>query len=158
MTREQLQRRTVLADRHDQALNRCPDRNGEAFRAELTLVVEGLAALADEVGAAEPFEYGRTLRYLGDAYFDLARGTNVTILARAAAAYAGAEQFVGPDQNPVERAKLDFSYGNTLRGLSEGTDVSLLKQVRDRYASALSVFRVHMPQGVTIVEQARRSL
>ena len=159
MTVDQIRRRALLADRHDRALRVWPDRRGEAFEQELTAVVNGLVALTNEVDQANaPAEYGRTLRYLGDAYFDLGQGTKRAILALGAAAYERAENFVDPQREPEERAKLDFNHANTLRGLSGGTDVSLLEQARDHYVRAVSLFQTRLPQNVDIADQARRSV
>src|SRR5256885_5006890 len=123
-----LTRRRAVIDRHDAALKRWPDRNGADFAAELRCVVQELTTLtrAGITGwEANEAEYARTLWYLGDAYFDLAQGRDRALLAQGAQAYRRAEALL-TGSNTVEQAKLDFNFGNTLRGLSSGEDVALL--------------------------------
>lgn len=159
MTTEILRRRQAATERHDAALARWPDRSGDAFAREMTAVVDDLDRLAKEADAldADPVERARTWRYLGDAYFDLARGKDRAVLERGADAYERAGEVLG-EADPLERAKLDFNWGNTLRALSGGTDRAPLEEARLRYEFARETFRQLQPALVPVVGQALRTL
>ena len=154
-------RRDRAAEHHDAALMRFPNREGDGFTRELQQVVEELHAVvktADEP-SSDPVEVSKTYRWLGDAYFDLARGKDVALLARGAEAYQRGEELLADSDAPLERAKLDFNYGNTLRGLSEGTDVGFLEAAQTRYERAARAFRGHhLLDLAATVEQQLRSI
>lgn len=58
-----------------------------AFAAELTGGVSELEDIARSADAgADPIELAKTYRWLGDAFFDLARGMDQSALVRGAAA------------------------------------------------------------------------
>ena len=127
MIRQLRERRDRATDRHDAALARNPSREGEVFTKELQGIVKELRLVAETADdpSSDPVEVSKTYRWLGDAYFDLARGMDVDMLTRGAQAYQRIEELLTDAEAPLERAKLDFNYGNTLRGLSEGMDIGL---------------------------------
>ena len=146
--------------RHDRALERWPDRTGSGFARELSAIAGDLehAASALDAEGADSVERSRSWRFVGDALFDLARGAEPATLKRAAAAYAHAEQLLEAFDAPVERAKLDFNYANTLRGLSAGTERALLEEAQLRYLMALTTLQRASPQHAPTVQAAFDSL
>lgn len=161
MRRELRERRDDAAARHDAALGRFPTRQGDAFRRELRAVVDELTAIAQAADSptADPVEVARTYRWLGDAYFDLGLGREESALTRGSQAYRRAEELLAAAEAPVEKAKLDFNYANTLRGLSQGFDIALLEAAQTRYESAARTFRRHhLPDLAASVEEQLRTI
>lgn len=161
MLRELRERRDQAVSRHDAALSAHPNREGAAFTRELQAVVAELTEVtraADEP-SADPVEVAKAYRWLGDAYFDLGRGKDADALQRGALAYGRCEELLADADAPLERAKLDFNYGNTLRGLSGGEDVALLEVAHERYERAAKAFQsLHLRDLQGIVQQQLRSI
>lgn len=153
-------RRERVLDRHDAALERWPDRADAKFKVELAAVAEELNEIAEALDAAsaDPIERGRSWRFVGDALFDLARGRELEPLQRAVAAYDRAEKRLDSADAPIERAKLDFNYANTLRGMSGGRDRALLEEALLRYQMAFGAFKHHAPQNAATVQAALDTL
>ena len=160
MPTDLITRRDQALTRHDTALERWPDRAGAGFATELAAVVDelGKVAAALDAGRTDPLERSRTWRFVGDALFDLARGKESEPLKRAAAAYESAEKLLDEVDAPLERAKLDFNYANTLRGMSQGRDRALLEEASLRYQMALGAFRRHAPNHADTVQAAMDTL
>lgn len=152
--------RHASAQRHDAALVRWPTRQGQPFTRELTQVVNTLEALAREADATggDMLERSRTWRYLGDVYFDLARGKEASLLAKGSEAYTRAEALLKGLRNTLEEAKLNFNYANTLRGLSGGTRRALMEEAKARYQRAAALFERELPQYLSQVTSALGSL
>jgi hypothetical protein len=160
MPNDLIARRERVLDRHDAALGQWPDRTDAKFKVELAAVAEELDEIAQalDVAGADPIECSRSWRFVGDAFFDLARGRDLEPLQRAAAAYDRAEKRLDSADAPIERAKLDFNYANTLRGMSGGRDRALLEEVLLRYQMALGAFKHHAPQNAPTVQAALDTL
>jgi hypothetical protein len=156
MTPSQLKRRETLLVRSDTALDRWPERTGHAFIREMTAVASGLEALAEEADAAggDRLERCRTWRFAGNAYFDLGNGKELPEMRRAADALRKADTLLKGIDNPIERLKLNYSFGHALFHLCDAKDIELAREARDRYASALTLAREHMPAGISTAEQA----
>ena len=145
-----LQTREALVARHDAALERWPQRTGNGFVREMTSVAAGLEALAratDDEGG-DLVERCRTWRFAGLAYFDLGNGKNLPEMQRAVDMYRQGDARLAGVDNPIERMKLDYSYGHALFHLSDARDLRLLQEARRRYASALEIARAKMPAGI----------
>lgn len=142
MQRQLIERRDRAADRHDRALQRDPTRSTDAFRGELEQVISELEAVVrdSDASTADAAELSRTLAWIGGAYFDLGRGLEMRYLLRSADYYVRAEKALEHVEAPLARAKLDFNFANTLRGLSQGTDVALLEAAQERYERAHRAF------------------
>lgn len=123
-------------------------------------VVADLQQVASESNDThgDRLERSRTYRYLGDAYFDLARGKDKGLLEIGSKAYARSECLLKGLGNDVEQAKLDFNYANTLRGLGAGTDRVLMEEAKTRYGRALKIFERKLPQFASQVIQPLQSL
>lgn len=161
MDRMLRERRNHAAERHDAALARYPTRQGEAFKRELRAVVDELSTItvAADVPLSDPVEVAKAYRWLGDACFDLGQGRDNSSLIRGDQAYQRAEQLLADSEAPLEMAKLDFNYGNTLRGLSQGVDVGLLEAAQTRYEKAVRAFRAHrLPDLAATVEDQLKSI
>lgn len=156
MTPSQLKRRAALLARQDAALDRWPEGRAPEFLSEVTVVADGLEKIANEADATggDSFELARTWRYVGNAHSDLAVGQSLDPLVPAAEAYRRADALLTDSDDPIERMKLDYSYGRTLLRLCEGKNPALAQQARDRFASALRLARAHMPALAADVERA----
>jgi len=155
------QRRDRAGARHESALTRFPTREGDAFTEELAGIVAELTEVAEtaDVRDADPVEVAKAYRWLGDAYFDLARSKDLSVLARGAAAYRRAAELLVDAEAPVEKAKLDFNSANTLRALSRGSDVGLLEAAQTRYERAQAAFRRHaLPELASMVADQLETL
>jgi hypothetical protein len=155
------ERRGLAAERHDSALARYPTREGTAFESELRTVVEELTevAKAADSPSSDPVEVAKTYRWLGDAYFDLGRGRDEAALISGSKAYHRVEELLAGQEAPLEKAKLNFNYGNTLRGLSQGFHVGLLEAAQIRYENAKQVFNAHqLPDLAGMVTEQLRTI
>jgi len=155
------ERRGTAAERHDVALSRYPTREGSIFEGELCAVVAELTdvAAAADVPSSDPVEVAKTYRWLGDAYFDLARGRDEAAMTFGSRAYQRAEDLLAGAEAPLEKAKLNFNYGNTLRGLSQGFHVGLLEAAQIRYENAKKAFNAHqLPDLAAMVAEQLRTI
>jgi hypothetical protein len=144
MDRTLILRRDAAADRHDAALARHPTRSGGGFAVEMKAVIRELEEVATGLDrtSTDPIEHARTLSWLANAYFDLGQGKDQALLEQAARHHQSAEDLIDPSQRgSLVAAKLAFNYANTLRGRSQGSDVSLLEAAEHRYELALKGFR-----------------
>ena len=161
MDRQLIKRRDLAAARHDAALQMDPTRTSTAFKTELAGVVQDLTAICKEADRddADPVEVAKTYRWLGDAYFDLGGAKESGPLSLGASQYERAEALLAQEQAPVEVAKLQFNYANTLRGLSNGTDLGLLEAAETRYEAAAKAFRANRLADLAgVVDQQLASL
>jgi hypothetical protein len=156
MNPSQLQRRAALVARSDAALERWPQRTGREFTREMSAVASGLEALAAEADAAggNRLERCRTWRFAGLVAFDLGNGKELPEMRRAVDAFRKADALLEGIDNPLERTKLDYSFGHALFHLCDGKDIGLAREARDRYASALALARTHLPAGVADAQRA----
>jgi hypothetical protein len=156
MTPSQLKRRQALLDRSDAALERWPQRVGHPFLREMSDVARGLETLAIEADAegGDCLERCRTWRFAGNAYFDLGNGKELPQMRQAVSAFERAELLLEGLDDPIERMKLNYSFGHALFHLSDATDVTLVQKARDRYRIALGLARLHLPVGVESAQKA----
>jgi nucleoside 2-deoxyribosyltransferase/tetratricopeptide (TPR) repeat protein len=155
------ERRDQVAARHDDALARWPTREGSGFQQALQSVVDELRTIATAADApgVDRVELSKAYRWLGDACFDLGLGKHKPMLDEGLLAYHRADELLEGADAPIERAKLNFNYGNTLRGLSGGSDVRLLEAAQTRYEAALREFRAsHLNELARTVEDALRTI
>ncbi len=158
LTDELMQRRDRAAQRHDRALDRFPDRAGATFERELDAVIEELCAVCAQIGGDERgAEVVRSFTWLADACFDRGLGRDPVWLEKGRGYYLRAEASLGSG-DLLLRAKLDYNLGNTLRGLSEGSKLPLLREAEGRYRLALDLFRKHAPNLVAAGETAVASI
>jgi nucleoside 2-deoxyribosyltransferase len=156
---ELLKQREQAMDRADRALDKAwPERKGEEYVREMESAAAALDRIAAQMHAAgsEPLEQSRVYRYLGSVRADLAPALGKQSLMKSRDAYRKAESLLGDHGEPLERAKLDFNFGNTLRQL-DPNDVGLLQEAERRFLSARKVFAEQAPQNVASVDEALSS-
>ena len=159
MNRDLAKQREEVMDRADRALNKAwPGRQGEEYVREMESAAGELERIAAEMraSAVEPLEQSRAYRYLGSVHADLAPALGKPSLMKSRDAYQKAESLLGKQGDALERAKLDFNYGNTLRQL-DANDIKLLHEAERRFLSARKVFAERAPQNVASVDQALSS-
>lgn len=152
-------RREQAMDSADCALDRAwPERKGQEYVREMESVARELEAIAGEMRTrgVDPIETSRAYRYLGSVYSDLAPALGNNLLARARDAYQKAEMLLEGHSDTLERARLDFNFGNTLRQL-DPNDVKQLQEAERRFVAARKVFVERSPQHVPSVDEALSS-
>ncbi|HRE85330.1 MAG TPA: hypothetical protein PLB40_03340, partial [Accumulibacter sp.] len=158
MTPDQLRHREALIARSDAALERWPDRTGAGFTSEMEAVADGLEVLAQATPLSErdAVEGARTWRWAGNAYYDLGAGKERRALEHAARAYRKAEnalEVAAEAADAVDWVKLNYCFGKVLLQLSEGKDPGLATEACTRLRAALTLARLHMPDGVESVRE-----
>lgn len=152
-------RREQAMDRADRALDKAwPERKGQEYVREMESAAKDLERIAVEMQAAgiEPVEQSRAYCYLGSVYSDLAPALGKQLLMKSRDAYEKAESLLGVHGDALERAKLDFNFGNTLRQL-DPNDTRQLQEAERRFLAARKVFAEKAPQNVARVDEALSS-
>jgi len=155
-----VERREQAMDRADRALDKAwPKREGPDYVRDMESAARELEEIAIEMKASslEPVEQTRTYRYLGGVYSDLAPALGKELLLKARDAYRNAEALLEGHADALERARLDFNFGNTLRQL-DPNDAEQLREAERRLLAARSVFVAQAPQHVTRVDEALASV
>lgn len=149
-------RREAARDRHDHAWVVSPEGRGAEFATEMAAIVEALKAIIVEAGDAPAegdVDLAKTWRYLGEAWFDLARVWGTPARAEALAAFeCGVATLAG--QPAREDAPLTVGRANAKFGLAEGRDVKLLREAIALYEEALPKVRAEFPDDVPGVERS----
>jgi hypothetical protein len=161
MNQQLREKRDRAFRRHEDALNNFPARDGDIFHKELQTVIKELEAVVKTADKpdSDPVEVAKAYRWLGDAYYDFGLGKDESALTRSSLAYQRSEELLSSSQAPLEKAKLDFNFGNTLRGLSKGFDVALMEAAQLRYEEAIRTFRKHnLPDFVATIEEQLQAL
>lgn len=159
MKRDLAEQREEAMDRADRALNKAwPERKGEEYVREMEWAAREFERIAAEMEASgtELVEQSRAYRYLGSIHADLAPALGKQALMKSRDAYRHAESLLGNHGDALERAKLDFNFGNTLRQL-DPNDVALLQEAERRFLAAQRVFAVQAPQHLANVDEALSS-
>ncbi len=146
-------------NRADRALDKAwPERKGQEYVQAMESAARELLAIAGDmkVKGVDPVEQSRTYRYLGSVYSDLAPALGKNILTRASDAYQMAETLLEGHGDPLERAKLDFNFGNTLRQI-DPNDAEQLREAERRFVAARKVFAEQSPQHLPSVDEALSS-
>jgi hypothetical protein len=159
MKADQLRERNALVARGEALLDRFPKRTGEEFIREMTAVANGLEAIAQSADRADrsgsdALERARTWRHLGNACYDLGTGRQRPQLERASGAFAHADALLANLNEPVEKLKVNYSWGRTLLLLCDGQDPQLAVQARDRFRAALALAPEHLPAAVSHLQTA----
>ena len=146
MREDLVKARDAALAHYDAAAARHKASLDDAFRLAVGNVIDEferiIAATDSETSRpADPIELSRTLRWLGDLYYDQGLLLRRRSWERAAQAYLRAESLLVNQVAPVELAKLDLNFGNTISALSEGTEVGFLEAAQVRYERAIKVFR-----------------
>ena len=145
-----ISRREAVRDRHDQAWLVSTEGKGAEFAKEMLAIVEDLKAITVEAGdtpAEGDVELAKTWRYLGEAWFDLARVRGSPARAEALDAFErGVAVLAGRPAR--EDAPLTVGRANAKFGLAEGRDVKLLREAITLYEEALPKVRAEFPDDI----------
>ncbi len=136
-----------------------PARRGTQFASDMNEVVDELKAIAAEMKAQDyaRIEQSRVYRYLGSVYSDLAPELGIQMLYESCEAYDIAENLLKGISDPLEWAKLNFNYGNTLRQVADSDDTKLNK-AKDRIELAGETFLKLAPQFMPRVNEGLKSI
>lgn len=151
--------REAAMDRAEAAVSMAwPHRSGPQFERAMGEATADLERIAEAMTALDMprAEQSRALRYLGLAYGDLEPSRGPHMLTRSLDCFLEAERLMGQEGDALDRAKLDFNIGNTLRQLGR-EDRGRLEQAERRLLSARPVFEAQSPQHLTSVDQALQS-
>lgn len=152
-------REQVIA-RADRALDAAwPARRGENYVREMRWAADELASIAAEMNEQDfdPVEQSRTWRYLGSLYADLEPALGKEMLLKAKQAYQAAEALLENQSDELERAKLNFNFGNTLRQI-DPSDTEQLQEAKLRLLAGRAYFARHAPQYLAQVDPALQSV
>lgn len=155
-----VKRREEAMDRADRALDKAwPERKGLEYVREMQSAASELERIAADMQAAsvQAVERSRTYRYLGSVYSDLASAQGKPLLLKSRDAYLNAERLLAGHGDALERARLDFNFGNTLRQL-DPNDAAQLQEAERRFLTARKVFAERAPQHVAQVDEALSSV
>jgi len=155
-----VKRREAAMDRVDRALDKAwPERKGPEYVREMEWASGELERIASEMEAkgVKPIEQSRTYRYLGSVHADLAPALGKQALRKARDAYLKAERLLAGHGDALERAKLDFNFGNALRQL-DPNDAKQLQEAERRFLAARKVFAEEAPQHLRNVDEALSSV
>jgi hypothetical protein len=155
-----IKRREDVVARADRALDAAwPARTGDTYVREMRWAIGELEKIAKEMQARnyDRVEQSRTYRILGSIYADLEPALGKEMLLKARNAYQTAETLLLGKSDDLERAKLNFNYGNTLRQI-DPNDTEQLHEAKLRLLAARTYFAANAPQYLTQVDAALQSV
>jgi nucleoside 2-deoxyribosyltransferase len=160
MGQDLIKRREQVMGRADRALDAAwPARRGDDYVREMRWAAGELETIASEMQAKgfDQVEQSRTYRYLGSVYADLEPALGKDMLLKAKKVYQMAETLLEGQSDELERAKLNFSLGNTLRQI-DPNDIEQLQEAKHRFLVARAYFAPHAPQYLAQVDAALQSV
>jgi hypothetical protein len=160
MGQDLIKRREQVMDRADKALNAAwPARLGNEYVREMLWATSELETIANEMQTRgfDRVEQSRTYRHLGSVYADLEPALGKEMLLKAEKAYQAAETRLVGQSDELERAKLNFNFGNTLRQI-DPNDIEQLQEAKQRLLNARAYFAAKAPQFLTQVDAALQSV
>lgn len=160
MGKDLMEFREEVMDRADRAIDAAwPERKGEAYVNEMMRAASEMERIAATMKAEgfDRIEQSHTHRLLGSLYADLAPALGNEMLARAVSAYRAAEELLEGQSDELERAKLDFNFGNALRQV-DPNDAGLLQEAKRRLLAARATFLVQATQFLPQVDAALKSV
>lgn len=146
--------------RMDRALDAAwPARQGDDYVREMRWAAAELETIASEMQAKgfDQVEQSRTYRYLGSVYADLEPAMGKEMLLKAKKVYQTAETLLEGQSDELERAKLNFNFGNTLRQI-DPNDIEQLQEAKNRFLAARTHFALYAPQYLAQVDSALQSV
>jgi hypothetical protein len=148
MTHELLLRRERVMDDYYRVLDAVwPDRNGSEFVYQSHMALHELEDIISKMAqrGVGPVEQSRTYRFFGSVCSDLEPTFGKEMLLKAKEAFQMADIMLEGQDDELERAKLNFNFGNTLR-LIDPNDIELLSESRFRLQQARDYFSEHAPE------------
>jgi hypothetical protein len=146
--------------RADRALDAAwPARQGDDYVREERWAAAQLETIASEMQTQgfDRVEQSRTWRFLGSVYADLEPALGKEMLLKAREAYQRAETLLEDQSDELERAKLNFNFGNTLRQI-DANDIEQLQEAKRRFLAAREYFALHAPEYLAQVDAALQSV
>ncbi|UCC81002.1 MAG: TIR domain-containing protein [Candidatus Zixiibacteriota bacterium] len=136
-----------------------PARKGAKYRSDMMKVVDELKKIAEKMRAQNyaRIEQSRIYRYLGSVYSDLIPELGDEMFQKSCEAYKVAEDLLEGIDDPLERAKLNFNYGNVLRQPGS-KDIEKLKDAKRRVKLAGETFSKLAPEFMPSVDEALKSI
>jgi len=152
--------REQAMDRAERALDMdWPERKSKEYVREMQSVANELEEIIARMQTEdiEKIEESRAHRYLGSVYTDLAPALGKEMLGHARDAYQKAETLLEDYDHPMEHAKLNFNFGNTLRQIDPNS-IEQLQDAKCRFLAARDVFVGQAPQFLQQVDTALLSV
>lgn len=160
MGQDLIRLREQVMDRADRALDAAwPARIGDDYVREMQWAASELENIAAKMQAAnfDRVEQCRSYRFLGSVYADLEPALGKEMLHKAKQAYQIAENLLQDQSDELERAKLNFNFGNTLRQI-DPNDIELLRKARQHLQAARAYFAIHDPRYLPQADAALQSV
>lgn len=142
MERNLINSREQVMDRVEQALDKAwPARLGNDYVKEMQHAVMEFTNICNEMQAKgiSRIEQSRTYRYLGIVYFNLEPALGNKMIQKASQAYEKAEILLKDQPDELEKAKLNYNYGDTLRHI-DPNNIELLEESKQRFLNARTYF------------------
>jgi hypothetical protein len=152
--------REQVMDRADAALAAAgPARLGDECIHETRRAAAELELIEAKMQANgfDRVEQSRTYRHLGGLYEDLEPALGKEMLLKAKNAYEAAEALLEGQSDDLERAKLNFNFGNTLRRI-DTDNVEQLQEAMRRLLAARAYFAMNAPKYLTQADAALQSV
>jgi len=156
MSQHLIKQRENAMDRADAAVDAAwPETKGERYVKEMQSAADDLhdIAVSMENEGTDSIEISRTFRYLGSIYADLAPALGNSMYSTSKDFYLKAEKLLEGCDDDLERARLNFNYGNTLRQM-DPNNIDQLQEAKTRFLSAKEAFAIHAPNYVSRVDEA----
>lgn len=160
MSQHLINQREDAMDRADAAVSAAwPERKGEKYVKEMQFAADELQniAVSMEKEGVDSVEISRTFRYIGSIYADLAPALGNSMYTKSKDVYLRSEKLLEGCTDDLERAKLNFNYGNTLRQM-DPNNIDQLQEAKNRFLSAKEAFTVHSPNSVSSADEALLSV
>jgi hypothetical protein len=160
MAQDLIMQREEVMVRADRALDAAwPTRTGDAYVREMQWAVGELEKIAKEMQSRnyDRVEQSRTYRILGSIYADLEPALGKEMLLKARKAYQTAEILLVGQSDDLERAKLNFNFGNTLRQI-DPNNIEQLHEAKLRLLGARTYFAANATQHLTQTDAALQSV
>lgn len=160
MGRDLIKLREQVMDRADRVLEAAwSARLGDDYVREMRWAASQLETIAGEMQAKgfNKVEQSRTHRILGSIYADLEPALGKEMLLKARKTYQTAETLLAGQSDELERAKLNFNFGNTLRQI-DPNDIVQLQDAKQRLLTARAYFAANAPQYLKQTDAALQSV
>lgn len=156
MNETQIKRRAELLLQLESVQRQLAEGSEGGLVRALEEIAQCLHALAVEVDATscDMLERARNWRHLADAYMDVAGVQAPEKLKEALAFYKRAVALMEGVENSQERMLLEYGFGRALLGMVQCGDLSVVDDVRQRFARAQAIARFQAPESNELIRRA----